>query len=118
MDLIMAIIKHLDQCSFNRALLNPEQPGQIAIVYFSASWCQPCKNMRPIFEQLPTQLNSTAIHFGIVDIAQSPTLAPIYGIRSVPSIALFKDSRLLTVVAGEVSLQHATTKIQSALTTE
>lgn len=48
----MPIIKHLDQQSFTEALFNPEQQGQIAIIYFSASWCQPCKNMQPIFEQL------------------------------------------------------------------
>ncbi|AFH94385.1 thioredoxin family protein [Providencia stuartii] len=111
----MPIIKHLDQQSFTEALFNPEQQGQIAIIYFSASWCQPCKNMQPIFEQLPLYLDSSAINFGIVDIAQSPTLAPMYGIKSVPSIALFNDSRLVAIVAGEVSLQHAITKIRSAL---
>lgn len=63
--------------------------------------------MKPIFEQLANHFESNTTKFGVVDIAQSPILAPKYSIKSVPTIAVFKESRLIKVMAGELSLTTA-----------
>ncbi|MEZ2759422.1 thioredoxin family protein [Providencia vermicola] len=98
----------LDSESFSRTLYNPqEQDSPVVVVYFSASWCIPCKKMKPVFEQLANHFKKSAVKFGMVDIAQSPILAPKYGIKSVPTIAIFKESRLIKVIAGEVSFTQA-----------
>lgn len=74
-----------------------------SVVMFSASWCKPCKEMRPVFLELEEKLHSIA-SFGKIDIAVSPTIAQMYGIRSVPSLALFNEGRLLKVFAGSKSV--------------
>lgn len=74
-----------------------------SVVMFSASWCKPCKEMKPIFLELEGKLHSLAI-FGKIDIAVSPTIAPMYGIRSVPSLAVFHEGRLLKIFAGSKSV--------------
>lgn len=48
-------------------------------LYFSASWCIPCKSYAPVLERLP-------IEFGKVDVEEHPELVEKYGISSVPTI--------------------------------
>lgn len=74
-----------------------------SVVLFSASWCKPCKEMKPVFVHLEEKLHALAV-FGKIDIAVSPTVAQMYGIRSVPSLAVFHEGRLLKVFAGSKSV--------------
>jgi len=62
--------------------------------------------MKPIFQQVADEMGTQGILFGAVDIAQSPSLAQQYAIKSVPSIALFKRSELVTVIAGESTVSQ------------
>ncbi|RMM71309.1 Thioredoxin [Pseudomonas syringae pv. maculicola] len=74
-----------------------------SVVMFSASWCKPCKEMKPVFIALEEKLHSLA-DFGKIDIAVSPTIAQMYSIRSVPSLAVFHEGRLLKVFAESKSV--------------
>lgn len=74
-----------------------------SVVLFSASWCAPCKEMKPVFLALEEKLHSLAV-FGKIDVAVSPTIAQMYGIRAVPSLAVFHEGRLLRVIAGSRSV--------------
>tara|TARA_R110002167_G_C12491401_1_gene635447 strand:+ start:430 stop:678 length:249 start_codon:yes stop_codon:yes gene_type:complete len=58
------------------------------ILYFSATWCGPCKNLRPIMESLSNQM---IVQF--VDIDSSPDLAAEYGVTSIPTLVFEKDGR-------------------------
>ncbi|MEX9948766.1 thioredoxin family protein [Providencia sp. wls1914] len=118
----MPAVPLISSDNFSRLLSDPMQPsGQWALIYFCASWCQPCKTMQPIYLQLTDYFSDNGPHFGgrinfgIVDIAQSPTIAPQYGIKSVPSIALFQDSRLVDLMAGEFQLSPLITQIENRL---
>ncbi len=51
------------------------------ILYFSATWCGPCKNFKPIMESV-----SASIPVQFVDVDQNPTLAAQYNIRSIPTL--------------------------------
>lgn len=70
-----------------------------SIVLFSASWCRPCDEMKPVFQALADEL-SVPVVFGVIDSAVSPTVAVTMGVRSVPSIALFRDGRLRLLLSG------------------
>ncbi|MGE8099901.1 thioredoxin family protein [Pseudomonas fluorescens] len=74
-----------------------------SVVLFSASWCKPCQEMKPVFHALEEKLHSSAV-FGKIDVAVSPTIAQMYGIRAVPSLAVFHQSRLLRVMPGSRSV--------------
>ncbi|AZF43384.1 Thiosulfate sulfurtransferase, rhodanese [Pseudomonas sp. R1-43-08] len=74
-----------------------------SVVLFSASWCKPCQEMKPVFHALEEKLHALA-SFGKIDVAVSPTIAQMYGIRAVPSLAVFHQGRLLRVMPGSRSV--------------
>jgi thioredoxin 1 len=112
----MSDIHVLPLDNFSSAILsNNPLNEQVAIIFFSASWCQPCKNMKLVFQQIVDDMGNKPINFGLVDIAQSPNLAQQYGIKSVPSIAIFKASQLVKVIAGEVTFSSLITQIEQVL---
>lgn len=84
-----------------------------SVVLFSASWCKPCKEIKPVFLEVEEKLHALAV-FGKIDIAVSPTIAQMYGIRSVPSLAVFYEGRLLRVIAGSRSVSA----LKKAIVTE
>lgn len=90
--------------NFSSTLKSPQSEQGIVVVYFSASWCQPCRKMTPVFQQLADAFEKSGVVFAEVDAAQAPTIMQIYGIRSVPAVALFQHAQLLKLIAGEVSL--------------
>ena len=65
------------------------------ILYFSADWCQPCKNFKPIMEQVSREL---PVQF--VDVDASPQLVAEYGVRSVPTIVLVNNGQVASKQAG------------------
>lgn len=112
---MMSNIVLLNSDNFSSTLYPGQQTRQTVVVYFFASWCLPCKNMHPVFIQLSEHFQQSNIIFGAVDIAQSPTLAPKYGIKSVPTIAIFQDTRLTNTIVGEVSFNSALIVLNQAL---
>ena len=68
------------------------------IIYFSSTWCQPCKNFKPIMESV-----STSIPVQFVDIDQNPTLAAQYNIRSIPTLIFLKDGQEVNKKPGVLS---------------
>jgi thioredoxin 1 len=65
------------------------------ILYFSATWCQPCKNFKPVIEHVSREL---PVQF--VDVDTSPDLVAEYGIRSVPTVILLNNGQVLSKQAG------------------
>ena len=65
------------------------------ILYFNASWCGPCRNLKPIVESLSTQLNIQSIN-----IDENQQLAQEYGIRSIPALVFKKDGRIIEKKMG------------------
>ena len=65
------------------------------ILYFSASWCQPCKNFKPIMEQVSREL---PVQF--VDVDASPDLVAEYGVRNVPTVIVVNNGRVASKQAG------------------
>ena len=58
------------------------------ILYFSAPWCQPCRNFKPIMESVN---NSMPVRF--INVDENPTLAAQYNVRSVPMLVFLKDGQ-------------------------
>jgi thioredoxin 1 len=68
------------------------------ILYFSSTWCGPCKNFKPIMESVS---NSIPVQF--VDVDQNPTLAAQYNIRSIPTLVFLKDGQEINKKPGVLS---------------
>jgi thioredoxin 2 len=68
-----------------------------------AAWCGPCRIFAPIFEQAARQLEPR-VRLAKLDTEQEPEVAARWGIRSIPSLILFKGGQEVQRVSGAMSL--------------
>ena len=62
----------------------------LAVIQFSASWCGPCKILKPLMEELSNEM-SDKMKFFYHDIDSEPNTPAQYGVRGIPTMLLFKD---------------------------
>jgi thioredoxin 2 len=86
----------LDDARFQAFVEKTELP---VLVDFFATWCGPCRAMAPAFERTASELRQRAL-FAKVDIDASPSVSGRYGIRSVPTLMLFKGGREVDRMSG------------------
>ena len=73
----------------------------VAIVDFWATWCGPCTAIAPIIEQLAQEYEGR-LKVAKLDVDASPQTAMQYGVRSIPSVLVFKDGQHVDTVVGAV----------------
>lgn len=91
------------------------EKGQIPVVAdFWADWCGPCHMMAPAFAQAAQQMEPH-VRFVKLDTEADQQTAARYGIRSIPTLILFRDGREFTRKSGALSTQSILAWVQSAL---
>lgn len=85
----------LDPEAFDNMLTN--QP--LVLVDFYATWCEPCKMLDGILEELESMLNGKA-EIWKLDVDQQEGLSGKFGIRSVPTLMLFRNGEVVWRMAG------------------
>ena len=86
----------LDAAGFDAHVARADLP---VLVDFWAPWCGPCRMMAPHFEAAAAQLEPR-VRLAKVDTEAQPALGGRFGIRSIPSLVLFKQGRELARQAG------------------
>lgn len=88
--------------------------NDIVILDFWATWCGPCRNFAPIFEKAANK--HTDIVFGKINTEEQEELASNFGIRSIPTIAVFREQIMIYFEAGSLdtnSLEQLISQVDS-----
>ncbi|PIP04925.1 MAG: thioredoxin [Syntrophobacterales bacterium CG_4_9_14_3_um_filter_49_8] len=90
---------YLNENNFDEEILKSEKP---ALVDFWAPWCGPCKMIGPIIEGLAEEYRGR-VKVTKLNVDDNPNKAAAYGIKSIPTLILFKDGKVLDTLVGMVS---------------
>ncbi|MDD9940307.1 MAG: thioredoxin domain-containing protein [Myxococcales bacterium] len=91
-------IQLVDEASFEGQVLRSELP---VLVDLYADWCEPCKKLEPILEDLAAEL-SGKVKIVRIDVERSPVIARSFGVQSIPMLVLLHEGRPVDHVMGLV----------------
>lgn len=99
----------LTTANFSKHIQNTDIP---IVVDFWAPWCGPCQMMAPAFAQAADQLEPD-VRFVKVDTEAEQMLGAQYGIRSIPTMAIFKNGQEVARQSGAMGTQDIVNWVQS-----
>lgn len=91
----MGILKITD-ASFKKDVMEAQKP---VLVDFWAEWCGPCRVIAPILEELAQEIGDEAL-ITKLNIDENPETPALLGIRSIPTLMIFKEGRMVGTKVG------------------
>ena len=88
------------------------ETDRVVVVVFSADWCQPCQGFKQVLRDVASQY--PLLSFGLVDVDQEHELSSDFGIRSVPTLMIFREHVALCRESGVMTKQVLLDLIEQA----
>jgi len=101
----------LDEASFAAKVEKENEP---ILVDFWAEWCPPCRALSPVIEELAQEYQGK-IRFGKINVDEARDVAMKFGIRSIPTLILFKDGKKINELNGNQPKDRIRTMLSTAL---
>ena len=92
-------------------VMNSDKP---VFVDFWAEWCGPCRMVSPTVEEVSKEYEGK-VNFVKVDVDQNNELASKYNVFSIPTLAIFRDGKVIAQTAGAASKESIKTYIDKHL---
>ena len=104
-------VAHFSDSNFKKEVLEAHLP---VLVDFWATWCNPCKMIVPIVDELAKEYNGRFI-IGKLDVDSNPKTATQYGIMSIPTLIIFKKGKVMEQVVGVLNKAELKRKLEESL---
>jgi thioredoxin 1 len=102
---------HVNDVDFEKEVLKSDQP---ALVDFWAPWCGPCKAIGPVVEELAESYKGR-VKMAKMNVDDNPRTSATYGVRSIPTLLLFKSGKVFDTLIGLVSKERLEEFIKKSL---
>src|SRR5699024_6122934 len=99
--------------SFEEDVINADSDKPV-LVDFWAEWCGPCRMVGPVVEELAGEYEGKA-KIGKVDVDSNPETSAKYGIRSIPSLLIFKNGEVVDQIVGAVPKSQLKKQLEAQL---
>lgn len=102
---------HVTDGSFEQEVLKSSDP---VVVDFWAEWCGPCHAIAPALEELATELDGK-VTIAKLNIDENPQTAIRYGVRSIPTLIMFKNGEPMAMQVGAAPKSRLSDWIQKSI---